>query len=78
MRVLKPGGNLILADLIFDTTKYFGDLIVPENIVKNQDIELNKLRDDNQFPVAHFTKTICVNDVCHGKFDLEARDEPKL
>ena len=36
---MKPGGNLILADLIFDTTKYFGDLIVPENIVKDKDIE---------------------------------------
>jgi MPBQ/MSBQ methyltransferase len=34
-RVLKPGGKLILADLIFDTTKYFGDLIVPENIVRD-------------------------------------------
>lgn len=39
MRVLKPGGNLILADLIFDTTTYFGDLIVTENIVKDKDIE---------------------------------------
>jgi MPBQ/MSBQ methyltransferase len=38
-RVLKPGGKLILADLIFDTTKYFGDLIVPENIVKDKDIQ---------------------------------------
>jgi MPBQ/MSBQ methyltransferase len=34
-RVLKPGGNFILCDLIFETTKYFGDLIVPENIVKD-------------------------------------------
>ncbi|MBG1264977.1 class I SAM-dependent methyltransferase [Nostoc sp. WHI] len=30
-RVLKPGGNLILADIIFETTQYFGDWIVPQN-----------------------------------------------
>ncbi|MEI2579472.1 class I SAM-dependent methyltransferase [Scytonema sp. PRP1] len=36
-RVLKPGGKLILSDLVFNTTKYFGDLVVPQNIV--QDIE---------------------------------------
>lgn len=35
LRVLKPGGNLVLCDLMFDTTKYFGGLIVPENIVKD-------------------------------------------
>ena len=34
-RVLKPGGSLILCDLIFENTKHFGDLIVPENIVKD-------------------------------------------
>jgi MPBQ/MSBQ methyltransferase len=31
MRVLKPGGNLILADIIFENTQYFGDWIVPQN-----------------------------------------------
>jgi MPBQ/MSBQ methyltransferase len=35
LRVLKPGGNLVLCDLMFDTTKYFGDLVVSENIVKD-------------------------------------------
>jgi MPBQ/MSBQ methyltransferase len=37
-RVLKPGGNLILCDFIFEAREYFGDgmVIIPEgNIVKN-------------------------------------------
>ncbi|XWK89434.1 MAG: class I SAM-dependent methyltransferase [Phormidium sp.] len=34
-RVLKPGGKLILSDIIFETREYFGDWIVPEdNTVK--------------------------------------------
>jgi MPBQ/MSBQ methyltransferase len=37
-RVLKPGGNLILSDIIFENTQYFGDWIVtPKNIVKDID-----------------------------------------
>ncbi|AVH71159.1 class I SAM-dependent methyltransferase [Nostoc sp. 'Lobaria pulmonaria (5183) cyanobiont'] len=39
-RVLKPGGHLILSDIIFENTQHFGDWIVPQkNIVKDQDIE---------------------------------------
>ncbi|MFN6534746.1 MAG: methyltransferase domain-containing protein [Nostoc sp. EkiNYC01] len=39
-RVLKPGGNLILSDIIFENIQYFGDWIVtPKNIVKDKDIE---------------------------------------
>ncbi|BAZ70576.1 putative methyltransferase (plasmid) [Fischerella sp. NIES-4106] len=37
-RVLKPGGNLILCDFIFETTQYFGDemdMVPFENNVKN-------------------------------------------
>ncbi|MBW4594949.1 MAG: methyltransferase domain-containing protein [Brasilonema angustatum HA4187-MV1] len=35
-RVLKPGGNLILCDIIFENTQHFGDWIVPQkNIVKD-------------------------------------------
>lgn len=41
-RVLKPGGSLILADLIFETTKYFGDLIVAENIIPDRDLATYK------------------------------------
>lgn len=38
-RVLKPGGYLILSDIIFENTQHFGDWIVPpENIVKNKNI----------------------------------------
>ncbi|MEH2084713.1 MAG: class I SAM-dependent methyltransferase [Nostoc sp.] len=39
-RVLKPGGHLILSDIIFDNTEHFGDWIVsPENIVKEKNIK---------------------------------------
>lgn len=39
-RVLKPGGHLILSDIIFENIQYFGDWIVPqENIIKDKDIE---------------------------------------
>ena len=34
-RVLKPGGNLIMSDIVFDTTKYLGDWTVPEANVTN-------------------------------------------
>ncbi|NEO99442.1 MAG: methyltransferase domain-containing protein [Symploca sp. SIO2E9] len=34
-RVLKPGGNLVLADIISETTEFFGGLVVPENTVKD-------------------------------------------
>jgi ubiquinone/menaquinone biosynthesis C-methylase UbiE len=38
-RVLKPGGHLILSDIIFENIKHFGDWIVPrENIIKEKDI----------------------------------------
>ncbi|WP_256875089.1 class I SAM-dependent methyltransferase [Nostoc sp. C052] len=30
-RVLKPGGNLILSDIIFENTQHFGDWIIPES-----------------------------------------------
>lgn len=37
-RVLKPGGYLILADILFATLEFFGDWIVPENnTVADQD-----------------------------------------
>jgi MPBQ/MSBQ methyltransferase len=39
-RVLKPGGHLILSDIIFENIQHFGDWIVtPKNIVKDKDIE---------------------------------------
>jgi ubiquinone/menaquinone biosynthesis C-methylase UbiE len=42
-RVLKPGGHLILSDIIFDNTQLFGDWIVPQtNIVKEKDINAYK------------------------------------
>lgn len=42
-RVLKPGGHLILSDIIFENIKHFGDWIVPpENIVKDKDINKYK------------------------------------
>lgn len=42
-RVLKPGGYLILADIIFENTQHFGDWIVPpENIVQDKDINKYK------------------------------------
>ncbi len=34
-RVLKPGGHLVLADIICETTEYFGNLVIPENTVKD-------------------------------------------
>ncbi|NEO29946.1 MAG: class I SAM-dependent methyltransferase [Symploca sp. SIO3C6] len=34
-RVLKPGGNLILADIISETTEDLGGLVVTQNIVKD-------------------------------------------
>ncbi|WP_446394973.1 class I SAM-dependent methyltransferase [Coleofasciculus sp. E1-EBD-02] len=34
-RVLKPGGNLVLADIISATTEYFGNLVITENTVKD-------------------------------------------
>ena len=34
-RVLKPGGNLIMSDLVFDTTKYLGDWTVPQANITN-------------------------------------------
>lgn len=38
-RVLKPGGQLILADIIFEHTKLLGDWSVPqENIIPNNDV----------------------------------------
>lgn len=39
-RVLKPGGQLILSDIIFENTQLLGDSIVPqENIVKDKNLE---------------------------------------
>ncbi|NEQ68436.1 MAG: methyltransferase domain-containing protein [Symploca sp. SIO2D2] len=34
-RVLKPGGSLILADIICEKTEYFGNLVIAENAVKD-------------------------------------------
>jgi MPBQ/MSBQ methyltransferase len=55
-RVLKPGGRIILADLIFETTQYFGDLIVAENIIRDQDLETYK----SLYHQAGFAQVNCI------------------
>ena len=62
-RVLKPGGSLILSDLIFKTTEYFGDLVISQNIVN--DVEEYK----GLYQQAGFQQTeyIDVTDECWTK-----------
>ena len=75
-RVLKPGGQLILADIIFEHTKHFGDWSVPqENIVPIKDI--NKYKNIFQQAGFQLLELLTLTDECwlahfrHLKYSLK-------
>ncbi|BDI19837.1 hypothetical protein ANSO36C_56390 [Nostoc cf. commune SO-36] len=85
-RVLKPGGNLILSDIIFENIQYFGDWIVtPKNIVKDIDeykhhyqqaglqiLEVVNVTDDCWENHYRYLKSWLLKELAAGDIDEEA------
>ncbi|MGF1937143.1 MAG: methyltransferase domain-containing protein [Nostoc sp. ChiQUE02] len=85
-RVLKPGGNLILSDIIFENIQYFGDWIVtPKNIVKDieeyknfyqeaglQLLEVVNVTDDCWKNHYRYLKSWLLKELAAGDIDEEA------
>ncbi len=82
-RVLKPGGNLIMSDILFETTKYLGDWTVPQANVTNsvedyknlyqqvgfESLELIEATEECWFKHFRYMKKWLTEDFQRGKID---------